>query len=61
MIEKDSKDHQNTLLQIMKNFTENMMKQSMITEKEKENHIFYLMMEYQGKKYKEGLTEYTKQ
>jgi hypothetical protein len=31
------------------------------TEREKENHIFYSMMEYQEKKYKEGLAEFTKQ
>jgi hypothetical protein len=61
MIEKDSKEHQNILLQTMKNFTGNMMKQSMITEKEKENHIFYSETEYQTKKYKEESAEFTKQ
>jgi hypothetical protein len=54
MIEIDSKDHQNILLQTMKNFTGSMMKQSMITEKEKENHIFYSGMEFRMKKFKEG-------
>jgi hypothetical protein len=61
MIRKDSKEHQNILLQIIKNFTGNMMKQSMTTEKEKENHTFYSMMGCQEKKYKEESTEYTKQ
>jgi hypothetical protein len=53
MIGKDSKVHQNILLQIMKNFIEIVMKQSMITGKEKENHIFYSEMEYQTKKFNE--------
>jgi hypothetical protein len=44
MIEKNSNDHQNTLLQLMKNFTGSMMKESMTTEREK-NHIFCSTME----------------
>jgi hypothetical protein len=58
MIEKDSKEQQNILLQTMKNFTGSMMKQSMITEK-KENHISYSETEYQTKKYKEESAEST--
>jgi hypothetical protein len=61
MIEIDSKDHQNILFQIMKNFTGNMMKQSIIIEREKGNHIVYLKMEYRMKRFKEGPAEFTKQ
>jgi hypothetical protein len=61
MIEKDSKQHQNISLQITKTFTENMMKQLIIIEKEKENHIFCLKMEYQKKRSKEELVGFTKQ
>jgi hypothetical protein len=61
MIGIDSKQHQNILSTTMKTYTENTMKQLMIIEGKKENHIFYLKMEYQEKKFKGELVGFIKQ
>jgi hypothetical protein len=51
----------NILSQIMKSFIGNIKEQKTTIRKQKKNHIFYLKIESQGKKFKDGLTEYIKQ